>query len=93
MARPIDGNLVTQVDVDGTTLDVEATFCYLGDMLDAGGGCVIAIATRCCMVWDKLRKLLTVLTLRYLSPKVRGKVYEACIRSAMLHGSETCMGT
>jgi hypothetical protein len=26
---------VTDVDVDGTLLDVEASFCYLGDMLCA----------------------------------------------------------
>jgi len=31
------------VDVDGTQLDVEATFCYLGDMFLAGGGCDHAI--------------------------------------------------
>ena len=30
--RPIDGRPVTQVDVDGTLLDVEASFCYLGDI-------------------------------------------------------------
>ena len=34
--RPIDGRPVTQVDVDGTLLDVVASFCYLGDMLSAG---------------------------------------------------------
>ena len=45
-AHPIDGRPVTQVDVDGTLLDVEASFCYLGDMLCAGGGCALAIATR-----------------------------------------------
>ena len=28
--RPIDCGTVTQVDVDGTLLDVEASFCYLG---------------------------------------------------------------
>ena len=33
VACPIDGRPVTHVDVDGTQLDVEATFCYLGDML------------------------------------------------------------
>ena len=38
-ARPIDNRPVTQVDVDGTLLDVESNFCYLGDMLCAGGGC------------------------------------------------------
>ena len=36
--RPIDGRPVSQVDVDGTLLDIEASFCYLGDMLGAGGG-------------------------------------------------------
>ena len=33
-AHPIDGRTVTQVDVhvDGSLFDVEASFCYLGDM-------------------------------------------------------------
>ena len=35
------------MDVDGTQLDVESNFCYLGDMLCAGGGCKLAIVTRC----------------------------------------------
>ena len=48
VACPIDGRPVTHVDVDGTQLDVEATFCYLGDMFSAGGGCDRAIAARCC---------------------------------------------
>ena len=82
---------MTQVDVEGSKLDVGATFCYLGDMLCSGGGCDSAIAARCCMSWGKFRKLLFVFTfrhllLRHLCPKVRGKVYTACVRSAMLHG-------
>ena len=36
--RSIDGRPVTQVVVDGSQLDVEASFCYLGDTLCAGGG-------------------------------------------------------
>ena len=48
VACPFDGRPVTHVDVDGTQLDVEATFCYLGDMFSAGGGCDHAIAARCC---------------------------------------------
>ena len=86
---PIDGRIMTEVDVDGTMLDVEATFCYLGDMLCSGGGCDSAITARCCVTWGKFRKLLPVLTTRHLSPRIRGKVYEACVHSAMLHGSET----
>ena len=37
-APPIDNRHVTQVDVDGTQLNVGSNFCYLGDMLCAGGG-------------------------------------------------------
>ena len=36
-ARPIDNRNVKQVDVDGTQLDVESNFCYLGDMLCVAG--------------------------------------------------------
>ena len=85
----IDSRPMTLVDVEGIKLDVEATFCYLGDMLCSSGGCDSAVAARCCVAWGKFRKLLPVLTSRLLSPKVCGKVYTACVRSAMLHSSET----
>ena len=88
-ARPIDGRPITQVEDDGTLLHVEASFCYLGDMLSPGGGCALAIATRCSTAWGKFRKLLPILTSKHVSPLSRGKVFSACIRSAILHGSET----
>ena len=87
-ARPIDGRPITQVEVDGTLLDLEASFCYLGDMLSAVGGCAIAIAIRCSTTWGKFRKLLPILTSRHVSPLTRGKVFSACICSVLLHGSE-----
>ena len=87
--RPIDGRPITQVEVDGMLLDVEASFCYLGDMLSPGGGCALAIATRCSTTWEKFRKLLPILTSKHVSPLTRGKVFSACIRSVLLHGSET----
>ena len=77
------------LDINGTMLDVKATFCYLGDMLCSGGDCDSAVAARCCVAWGTLRKLLPVLTTRHLSPKICGKVYKACVCSAMFHGSET----
>ena len=64
-------------------LDVEATFCYLGDMLCSGGACDSAIAARCCVARGKFRKLLPVLTTRHLSPRICDKVFEACVRSAI----------
>jgi hypothetical protein len=42
--QPTDCKTITQVNVDGTMLDAEATFCYQGDMLCAGGGCGSVVA-------------------------------------------------
>ena len=86
LARPIDDRTVV---VDRTMLDVEATFCYLGNTLGSGDGCDSAIAARYCMAWRKFRRLLLVLTTRHPSHKVCGKVYNTCVRSAMLHDGET----
>ena len=88
-AQPIDNRPVTQVDVDETLLDVESNFCYLGDMLCAGGGCKLAIVTRCSTAWGKFKRLLPILTSKHVSLRTRGKVFNACVRSALLHGSET----
>ena len=84
-SRPIDGGTVTEVDVDGTMLDVEATFCYLGDILCSSGSCDSAVAARCFVAWGKFRPILTF---RHISPKIHGELYVACVQAAMLHGSE-----
>ena len=73
-AWSIDSRTETEEDVDGPMLDVEATYCYLGDMLCSGGGCESAIGTRCCTAWIKFRKWLSVLITRHFSPKIPGKV-------------------
>ena len=51
--------------------------------------CCALLVARCCVAWGKFRKLLPALTSRQFSPKVHGKVYTACVCSAILHGSET----
>ena len=81
-ACPIDGRPITQVEV-------EATFCYLGSMLCAGGGCALAIATRCSTALVQFRKLLPILTVKHVSSFTSGKVFGACVNSALIHGSET----
>ena len=88
-ARPIDGRPVSGIPVDNTMLELESEFCYLGDMLSANGGCMQAIIARCNAAWGKFKKLLPILTSRHISPSIRGKVFNVCVRSAMLHGSET----
>ena len=44
--RSINDRTVTEVDVEGTMIDFEATFYNLGDILCSGGGCGSAIAGR-----------------------------------------------
>ena len=88
-ARPIDGRPQSEVQVGPDKLEVVASFCYLGDMLSAGGGCEMAVTTRVKTAWKKFRELLPVLTSSRLSCGARGRVCGSCVRSAMLHASET----
>ena len=88
-AHPIDGIPQNEVQVGPDKLEVVASFCYLDDMLSAGGGYEITGTTHVKTAWKKFRELLPVLTSRHLSYKTRGHVYSSCVRSAMLHASET----
>ncbi|MES9950323.1 MAG: reverse transcriptase domain-containing protein, partial [Candidatus Thiodiazotropha sp.] len=88
-ARPIDGRTETEVTVGNEKLEVVPEFCYLGDMLSAGGGCELAAVTRCKCAWSKFRQLLPLLTNRHLPLLTRGRVYSTCVRSVMLHAAET----
>ena len=54
-----------------------ASFCYLGDMLSAGGGCEITVTPCVKTAWKKFRELLPALTSCHLSYKTRGHVYAA----------------
>ena len=88
-ARTLEGRSQKEVQVGPDKLEVVASFCYLGDMLSAAGGCERSTTTRVKTFWKKFKDLLPVLSSRHLSFKTRGHVYSSCVRSAMLHASET----
>ena len=88
-ACPLDGRPQKEVQVGPDKLEMVASFCYLGDMLSAAGGCELAATTRVKTAWKKFKDLLPVLSSRHLSFKTRGRVYSSCVWSAMLHTSET----
>ena len=48
-----------------------------------------AVETRIRIGWNKFRKLVPLLTNKDISLIVRGRLYSNCVRSSMLHGSET----
>ena len=70
-------------------VDVVAKFGYLGDMLEADGGCTKAITNRCGIAWSKFRKLCPVLTSSHIPFHVRGSVHSACVE--VRHGDPKLM--
>ena len=74
------------------TLDVVDSFCYLGYMILASGGCERAIIARIRSAWSKFHELLPLLTSRSVSLLHRGQFYNICVRRVLLHGAE-CWAT
>ena len=54
-------------------LEFVDTFCYLGDMLSAGGGVEEAFHCRVRCAWGKFNELMPILTMRGTSLKVKGR--------------------
>ena len=64
-------------------------FCYLGDVLDAGGGEESSSITRMNCGWSKFKDLLPLLGSRAVSLSLKGSLYRTCVQTVMLYGSET----
>jgi len=64
-------------------------FCYLGDRINAGGGCEMAVTMRVRVGWAKFRECAEFLYGKRFSLKLKGKIYQSCVRPAILYGSET----
>ena len=67
-----NGRPQKEVQVGPDKLEVVASFCYLGDMLSAAGGCEFSTTTRVKTAWKKFKDLLPVLSSCRLSFKTRG---------------------
>ena len=88
-ARAVGGGQSLGVGVGGGGLGVVPGFCYLGDMLSAGGGCGLAAVARCRCAWGGFRQLLPLLTNRQVPLLTRGRVYSSCVGSVVLHAAGT----
>jgi len=76
------------VDIGASAnLEIVVKFCYLGDMLSVDGDADAAVEARIRIGWNKFRQLVPLLT--SISLIRRGRLYSSCVRSCMLHGSET----
>ena len=64
------------------------THCYLGDTVSTGGGCKHGTIARARSAWGKFRELLPLLTNHYINIKTCGKIFNVCVHSVLLYGSE-----
>ena len=86
------GQLVDHREIDigeDDSLEMVQQFCYLGDMIGAGGGSEEAVRCRIRCAWGKFNGLAPMLTKRGLSLKVKGKMYDLYVRRVLVYGSET----
>jgi len=89
--NPVTGTGCTSVDIGvNANLELVDKFCYLGDMLSVDGDADAAVETTIRIEWNKFRQLVPLLTNKDISLIMRGRLYSSCVRSSMLHGSETC---
>jgi len=58
-------------------------------MLSVDGDADAAVEARIRIGWNKLRQLVPLLTNKDVSLTMRGRLYSSCVRSSLLHGSET----
>ena len=78
-----------KVFLDGQVIEVVQRFCCLGDTIEAQGGTTAGGIARVRSGWSKFRELLPLLTSTALPLTTKGRVYQACVRSVMMYGSET----
>ena len=64
------------------------SFCYFGDRLNASGGSEAAVVARMTIGWIKFRECGKLLHGRKFSLTIKARIYQSCVRSAMLYGSE-----
>ena len=73
-ATPVGAERLVYGDVSLERVD---KFCYLGDMISAGGGLEAAVNARIRSGWRKFRELLPLLTSAGTSLRLKGKLYAA----------------
>ena len=76
------GGVVLAEGVEGMNDGIEMveSFVYLGDKLNAGGGCLSTVTARVRVGWMKFRELSAVLCGGRWSVKMKGKVHNTCVR-------------
>ena len=83
------GNDDKTVKMEDTKVPRVKEFKYLGSTVQESGGCEREVKKRVQAEWNGWRKVLGVTCDKRLPARVKGKVYIAVVRPAMVYGLET----
>ena len=64
-------------------------FCCLGNRLNFSGVCEAAVIARVKIGWVRFKECGELLLGNRIPSRMKSKVYRCCVRSPILHGSET----
>ena len=65
-------------------VDFVKSFCYLGDRLNTSGGSEAAVTAKTRIEWIKRRECGELLYGRKFTLKMKRRIYQSCVRSAIL---------
>ena len=77
-----------QQEVMCNEVETVKRFCYLGDRLNASGGCKATVTARTRLGWKKFRECGKILFRKRFSLQMKRKIYKSYVRSAILYGSK-----
>ena len=80
---------LASISVRGQQVEDVNQFCYLGSTLDSSGRCKPDVLRRIGIASSSMNSLSRVWSQHGLSSSTKFKVYQACIISVLLYGSET----
>ena len=77
------------ITVEGGEIQEVPCYQYLGDLIERSGSAERAVRSRVAFGWSKWRELRGVLGNRSIPLPFRARVYNSCVRPAILYGAET----
>lgn len=77
------------ISLDGTPIPTASEFKYLGSIITADGTLGSEVAARAAAGWRSFRRVSPVLCDARIPVGLKGKVYRACVRPAIMYGLET----
>lgn len=85
----INTNNSTPVEINGTPIEEVSEFCYLGSMISTDGGTATDIQSRITKARAAYGGLSSVWNADTLTIRTKMRIFNACVLSVLLYGSET----